>query len=326
MTSARSTLIDVDTTPYYHCMARCVRHAYLCGENHLTGANYEHRKPWVVNRLRELSDIFAIEICAYAVMSNHYHTVLHINKGQAESWSLHEVLTRWTELFDGPLMVQKFLSGSLITEAEYKRVLEYATIFRERLQSISWFMRCLNEHLARRANEEDGCKGRFWEGRFKSQALLDEAAVLTCMTYVDLNPIRAGLARTPEDSDFTSLQERIQQYRAQKPQPNTLKPFRSNNKSEAKETVPFNLNDYFQLVDWAGRAIRDDKRGAIPHNLPSILQRLGINADAWLITMKPGKPSFIRAIGKASSFQRYAEKIGKAWLHGMGVGRRVFGD
>ncbi len=79
MTSARSTLIDPDTTPYYHCMARCVRHAFLYGVDHFTGNSYEHCKPWVVERLKELSSIFSIEVCAYAVMANHYHAVLHID-------------------------------------------------------------------------------------------------------------------------------------------------------------------------------------------------------------------------------------------------------
>ncbi|MTI11952.1 transposase [Sansalvadorimonas verongulae] len=323
MTSARNTLIDAQTTPYYHCIARCVRRAFLCGEDHVTGTSYEHRKPWIVDRLKELAGIFAIEVCAYAVMSNHYHTVLHINAEQAKGWSTHAVLARWTQLFKGPFLVQRYLAGESLDKAEYTRVEEYAEGYRERLQSISWFMRCLNEYLARKANEEDDCKGRFWEGRFKSQALLDEAAVLSCMAYVDLNPVRAGLADSPEASDFTSLQERIEQYRVNGQQAKSLKPLQVDNQQKGR--IPFALTDYFQFVDWTGRALRGDKRGAIASELPPILHRLGIDAAAWLQTVRPGKPVFIRAIGRAAALKEYAESVGKGWLHGTGVARRVFG-
>ncbi|WP_407919823.1 transposase, partial [Endozoicomonas numazuensis] len=113
-----------------------------------------------------------------------------------------EVLQRWTTLFTGPMLVQRYMSRASLSSSELSRVDEYVDEYRLRLKSVSWFMRCLNEYLAREANKEDGCKGRFWEGRFKSQALLDEAALLTCMAYVDLNPIRAKLAPTPEQSDY----------------------------------------------------------------------------------------------------------------------------
>ena len=322
MTSARTTLIDIQTTPYYHCIARCVRRAFLCGEDHVTGTNYEHRKPWVVDRLKQLAGIFAIDVCAYAVMSNHYHTVLYVDAERAKNWSVHAVLLRWTQLFSGPPLVQRFLAGSPLDKAENVRVMEYAKTYRERLKSISWFMRCLNEHIARKANEEDECKGRFWEGRFKSQALLDEAAVLSCMAYVDLNPVRAGIADSPEASDFTSLQERIEHYQKDQ-QPEALKPLRADKESEGR--IPFAITDYFQLVDWAGRAIRDDKRGFIANDLPPILKRLEIDADAWLQTLQPKKSAFVRAIGRAGALQEYAERVGKEWLHGTGVARRVFG-
>ena len=206
MTTARRSLIDPASTPYYHCMARCVRRAFLCGKDSFSGKNYEHRRQWVEDRLGQLVEIFALEVCAYAVMSNHYHVVLFINREQADSWSMKEILVRWTSLFSGPSLVQRFLSGETLGKAELLKVGEFAQKYRNRLLDISWFMRCLNEYLAREANKEDQCKGRFWEGRYKSQALLDEAALLTCMAYVDLNPIRARMAKTPETSDHTSIQ------------------------------------------------------------------------------------------------------------------------
>ncbi len=68
MTMARSTQISLEATPFYHCYVRCVRRAYLCGEDFSTGVNYDHRKQWIVSRLKFLSYIYAIDICAYAVM------------------------------------------------------------------------------------------------------------------------------------------------------------------------------------------------------------------------------------------------------------------
>ena len=285
MTRARSNLIDPGSTPYYHCMARCVRRAYLCGEDHLTGKSFEHRRQWVVDRLQMLVSIFAIEVCAYAVMSNHYHVVLHINARQVESWDRDEVLKRWTALFTGPLLVQRYLSKERLSSSELRRVDEYIEEYRHRLKDISWFMRCLNEHLAREANKVDGCKGRFWEGRFKSPALLDEAALLTCMAYVDLNPVRAKLAQTPEQSDYTSIQERIEKTseHGKNKQPLTLKPFHLKGQNP-DEALPYILHDYLELVDWSGRAVRVDKKGSILEATPPILVRLEIDPDEWLKT------------------------------------------
>jgi REP element-mobilizing transposase RayT len=123
-----------------------------------------------------------------------------------------EVLKRWTQLFTGPLLVTRYLSEARaeMCDAEIAKVEELAETYRARLHDLSWFMRTLNEHIARQANAEDGVKGRFWEGRFKSQALLDEQALLAAMAYVDLNPVRAGIAETLEDSDYSSIQERIE--------------------------------------------------------------------------------------------------------------------
>ena len=325
MTRARRQLVDLGSTPYYHCMARCVRRAFLCGEDHVTGKSFEHRKVWVVDRLKSLAGVFTIEICAYAVMSNHYHVVLFVNEAVGEALTTREVLERWAQLFAGPLLVQRYLAGGTLSKAEYQRVEQFADEYRHRLLDISWFMRCLNEHLAREANLEDGCKGRFWEGRFKSQALLDEAAVLTCMAYVDLNPVRARQAETPEASDFTSIQDRIRQWQQsnERKQCEHLKLLKWKG-AHSEKTVPFSLLDYFYLVDWTGRATRPDKKGAINAELPPLLVRLGIASDEWLITMVSESSRFQRAAGTLNSLRQYAQMLGQHWVQGLVVSRRLY--
>lgn len=211
MTRARATLVSLSDTPWYHVVCRCVRRAFLCGDDALTGKNHDHRRAWIVDRVKQLAGVFAIDVAAYAVMSNHYHLVLRVDAGRAKNWSNEEVLRRWTQLFDGPKLVQARLSEAAdgLDDASLARVDEWAETYRARLMDISWFMRVLNETIARQANAEDKVTGRFWEGRFKSQALLDEQAILTAMAYVDLNPIRAKMAETPEASDHTSVAERM---------------------------------------------------------------------------------------------------------------------
>jgi len=180
MTKARIQQIHISETPYYHCVARCVRRAFLCGQDKQTGQDYSHRKQWIVDKIKELSEIYAIDVCAYAIMSNHYHIVLHVNERQVETWSDKEVIKRWYKMFNGNMLINRFKKDELTSKAEYNKVDEIITEWRSRLKDISWFMRCLNESIAREANKEDNCTGRFWEGRFKSQALLDETALLTC--------------------------------------------------------------------------------------------------------------------------------------------------
>ena len=209
MTIGRKFQISLDDTPYYHCIARCVRRAFLCGKDTYSGQDFNHRRAWLVDRLKQQASIFSIDICAYAIMNNHYHVVLRIDRDRVRQWTDAEVLTRWTQLFRGPLLVRRQLEGGQLNEVERQTVIEIARVWRGRLYDVSWFMRCLNEHIARRANAEDECTGRFWEGRFKSQALLDEAALLSCMAYVDLNPVRAGIAASLTDADFTSVSERL---------------------------------------------------------------------------------------------------------------------
>ncbi len=267
MTRARYTQVSLDSTSYYHCICRCVRRAFLCGRDHYSGQDYEHRRQWVVDRLAVQAEVFAIDLCAYAVMSNHYHLVVRIHQQKALSWSDREVAERWVQLFSGPLIIKRWLKGEA-GEAESLKAEEIVSQWRERLYDLGWFMKCLNEHLARRANEEDCCKGRFWESRYKCQALLDEQAVPQCMAYVDLSPVRADMAATPEQSDYTSIQQRAlkTQNKLEKTnQPELLALVDADTiNSEHEDTIcRFRLMEYLELVDSTGRAVRHDKRGAI---------------------------------------------------------------
>jgi hypothetical protein len=171
MATARSKQISLIDTPYYHCISRCVRRAFLCGVDKVSGVSYEHRRGWVEDKLLALGKVFAIDICAYAVMSNHTHLVLFVDVEQAKSWTTEEVVRRWHLLFKGTLITQQFLRGEKLNKPMHIMLEQTAAIYRQRLTDISWFMRLLNENIARKSNAEDNCTGRFWEGRFKSQAL-----------------------------------------------------------------------------------------------------------------------------------------------------------
>jgi REP element-mobilizing transposase RayT len=325
MTISRKKQICLQETPYYHCVSRCVRRALLCGVDKLSGRSYEHRRDWVVDHLKQLTEVFAIDICAYAVMHNHTHTVVKIDQQRALAWSDEEVITRWTALYKPSPIVARHLDGIKLTKAEQSVVEEDIEKWRHRLYDISWFMRNMNETIARRANEEDDCSGRFWEGRFKSQALLDDAALLTCMSYVDLNPIRAGLADMPENSDFTSIQARIRHYHKQlKKKSNTdeaqlsapigIAPFTGGEHQDKKQGVPFSLIDYLELTDWAGRAIREDIVGAIPAHLSPILERLNINPEAWLDTVQNYNNNFYNVVGTSKAVKAYSAALEREWF------------
>jgi REP element-mobilizing transposase RayT len=297
MTRPRKELISLADTPYYHITSRCVRRTFLCGVDHYSGQSYEHRRQWVVDRIRLLSSLFAIDICAYAIMSNHYHLVLKACPEQLDDLADDDIIERWCALFKGPLLIQNYRNGEHLKPCERAAIANIVAVWRAKLASISWFMRCLNQPIARQANVEDGCSGKFWESRFTSQALKSEEALLSCMAYVDLNPVQAGMAETPEKSEYTSIQERLQ------PRFDLLKaiadqtkcgdlldftaplkpllPFENRLTGVIQSGILFGFREYLALLDWTGRVIRDDKRGYIDNTLPPILDRLEINADQW---------------------------------------------
>lgn len=212
-----------------------------------TGECYEHRRQWAEERLLELADIFSLEVCAYAVMSNHCHIVLHIHSEQTEAWSDLEVIDRWHRLYKGNFLSQRLVRRQHLSAPEQATPSKCVENWRSRLCSISQFMQILNEGIARQANAEDNCAGRFWEGRYKPQALLDEATLAACMAYVDLNPIRAGMADSPEGSDHTSIKRRVSDTQVNSSNP-LLMPFAGNPKVPMPFGLPFREEDYFELV------------------------------------------------------------------------------
>ncbi|MCP4414247.1 MAG: transposase [Gammaproteobacteria bacterium] len=293
MTQPRSRLVSVVDTPYYHCIGRCVRRAFLCGIDASSGRNYEHRRQWLLERLKQLTQIFAIDVCSYAVMSNHYHVVVKLSPSSANDWTDKVIIERWSSLYRGNEHTRAYLSGEALSLSSRAYINTHLPIWKERLSSLSWFMKCLNEYIARRANAEDQCTGHFWEGRFKSQALLDEAALISCMAYVDLNPIRAKMATTPKQSDYTSIQERIRQLLPVRQIP--AKQTTQENPGEKQgwllpmagqhncpESIPLDLDNYLALLDWTGSARLQNKQGLIPKKIAPRLHRLEIDQKSWL--------------------------------------------
>jgi len=169
---------------------------------------------------------------------------------------------------------------------------------------------------------------------------LDDISIITCMTYVDLNPIRAGLAAMPEDSDFTSIQQRIRAWQkenmptapAQSSQvilaggdssaENWLCPIKSD--SQRRGILSISEEQYFDLVDKSGRELRSRKRGSINPDLAPILLRIGAKPEAWLDTITRFEEKFRVAAGTHSNLKKFADKIGVRWLFGGPKARSAF--
>jgi REP element-mobilizing transposase RayT len=300
-----------------------VRRAFLCGEDTYSGNNFEHRKQWLLDRIAAQADVFAVEICAYAVMSNHYHLVIRIDESQAQAWSDAEVIHRWTRLFKGPILIQQWQAGKGLSTAQNKTIAEIVAVWRRRLADISWYMRSLNEYIARRANAEDDCTGRFWEGRFKSQALLDQVSLLACMAYVDLNPVRAGVATSLAASDFTSAQQRLRQLaRARRTSQAMagelagtnrelpLAPFAGASSATAAE-LPIRLHDYLMLVEETGRVAMPGKRGVISATALRTLAQLSLSTEQWQWLALTTQENALRAIGSLERLRDFCDKTGR---------------
>ena len=301
MTYPRAHLVDADNGGFYHCISRCVRRGWLCGQDAVSGRSFEHRRDWVEARMLELADVFAVNLFGYAVMSNHYHCVVEVVPGRAARWSDGEVARRWCTLCPGSTEEETALKRSALLGNR-----DRLTEVRARLASLSWFMRFINEPIARRANREDGVTGRFWEGRFKSVALLDEAAVVACIAYVDLNPVRARIASRAQDAEHTSIARRVGTG-GKRSAP--LAPL---------SALSLTLAEYRALLDWTVGV----HHGGIasPQAMATrALTRLEYRPDAWLGAVRAHRFKY-RAYGALALLRRHAQSLGQRCLRGARPG------
>ena len=335
---ARRDLIPPQADCLVHTVSRCVRRAWLCGSDPLSGRRLSHRRRWLEVRLRHLASFFAVEVFAYAVMANHYHLVLRCRPSVAAGWSPEEVACRWLSVC-GQRGGQDWEDKVRAMAGDAGRV----AACRERLGSVSWFMRLANEWLARRANAEDRCTGRFWEGRFRCQLLEDDAALLACMAYVDLNPVRAGAAARLEDCRFTSIRERMSGLGAgaggreagagaaagspgvgAAPPGRWLAPMAEEGE-EAGGAVGLTTAEYVRLLRWTGR-----RRGAggmeraRAGRRPPALDALGVQAESWDRLVGGFGRMFRRVAGRPEAMEARARALGLRWLAGVRPSRELF--
>lgn len=196
-----------------HAVQRCVRRAFLAGVDEKSGVDFSFRREWIRRRMEALASVFGVDVLTYAILSNHIHLILRNRPDVVAAWSDEEAALRWLRAFPGRRLDEQLAEPTendvRTLAGNKKRIAE----IRSRLSDISWFMRALSEPIARLANKQDECTGRFWEGRFKAQRIVDEAGLLACAMYVDLNPIRAAMADSPDKAVHTSAYDRIQAER-----------------------------------------------------------------------------------------------------------------
>ncbi len=320
MAIARKNIVDEEAPGFYHCTNRCVRRTFLCGLDKLTGIDYSHRKDWLEKRIFELCKLFAVEVYAFAVMDNHYHAVLYLAPKAPLNWSKEEVAARWLKAYPGRLDNPKFAKQRELKKQAIIADKEKLKKYRQRLGSLSWFMSRLNEPMAKQSNQEDICTGRFWEGRFNAQALLDEAAVFSCMAYVDLNPIRARITKKLEESNNTAIKKRLETIKEQEPmdvQAYLDAPVTGLSNPTKSKRLAMSLKDYIELVEWTGKSIVYPNKSAMPLNIQSSLQHLNLQQTHWLKQIENYGKHYCHVVGPVARIREKAKQLNQKWLKGI---------
>ena len=346
----RKDVVRPDQVGVYHCWSRCVRRAFLCGLDAVSGKDFEYRRHWIQHFEEQLAGLFAIEIGFRTEMSNHVHLVLRNRPDVVEHWSDEEVARRWLQIArltkskDGQL--REISDGQIAFE---KALPERVQELRKRLADPSFFMAALCEYVARRSNHEDDCSGSFWEDRFGCRELASEAAIIVCGIYIDLNQIRAGEATTPDSSTHTSAYDRILARQLEEdtnhdPQhavdgwlceltidetknpsdPSSVCSATARRASD-KGLIPMSLDDYLDLLNASGTMVRGDKTGAIPAAIAPILERLGVQTETWPELVTNYHDWFGHIVGSTKKLAQRALATGRKWYRGQSHCAAVFG-
>jgi len=327
MTIARKDIVDNQTPGFYHCTNRCVRRTFLCGIDQLTGYDYSHRKTWLEKRILGLCTIFSVDVYAFAVMDNHYHIVLYLDPLKPLRWTKETVAERWMQAYESQRLTQLSNQQRELRKQAIIADKDKIALYRERLGSLSWFMSRLNEPLAKQSNSEENCTGSFWEGRYTAQALLDEAAVFSCMAYVDLNPVRAKITEKLEGSNHTAIKKRLEDIKATHPE-EQQKQLKQNisaisNPTSSKK-LPMTLKSYIELVEWTGKNIIHPKKAAMPKNIASCLQNLNLQQNHWLKQLESFEQDYCHVIGPLALIKEKAQQLKKATMKGMSAARLLY--
>jgi hypothetical protein len=334
---ARVEVFAPDEIAIVHVLNRTVRRCYLLGNDPLTGRNYDHRKMWLEDQLRRLAAWFGIDLLCHAVMSNHFHLVLRSRPDVVATWDDSEVARRWRMLC--PLRKDDRGKPAEPTEADLNMIRTCPKLvaeIRSRLSDISWWMRLLSQNIAQRANRDDKETGKFWQARYRAVRLLDETAILACAAYVDLNPIRAAMAKTLEESQYTSVQHRIEALREKGaackkrqagmhvPRDGYLAPLsiderrdpigpcahRHGQRASDRGFLPMPVTAYVELLDWTARQIVRGKRVSTPASARPVLERLGLSAPTWCALVKDFGRLFYAVAGQPHSIDAHRSRRG----------------
>ena len=337
---SRAEIFDPSEIAAVHVMARANRRCFLMGHDHFTGKNFDHRKRWIEDKLKQLAANFGIDLLAFSCLSNHFHLMLRSRPDVVKTWDDTEVARRWWALCP-QRKIKCEIEGKKSwipvepTEWDLNSIrndpVKLANV-RSRLSDISWWMRLLCQYIALRANGEEGeGLGRFWQSRFKAVRILDEESLLAGVAYVDLNPIRADLAETLEASDYTSVQRRIEalndgvdsssdtkaednSHRADSflspvsidevNDPLGAHPSRSKKRCSDKGFLALSEADYLTILDWQARNTVAGKRGQTPIQAPPVFERLGIDAQEWSRMAKDFGRTFKSVAGKPINIEQ----------------------